>query len=66
MKINVSKCELISFNISTELGQKYASKLGCKLNYLPITYLDFLLHNKKISVTNRNFLNKKIKNKLQG
>jgi hypothetical protein len=51
MNINFSKCELIPFNITPQLGMTFASKLECKLGSLPITYLGFLLHNKKFSTS---------------
>jgi hypothetical protein len=46
------------------LRHMFASKLGCKLGSLPITYLGFPLHNKKLSANDCNFLIKKIEHKL--
>jgi hypothetical protein len=66
MNINFSKCELIPFNITPQLEMTFASKLECKLDSLPITYLGFPLHNKKLSTSDWNFLVEKIEHKLQG
>jgi hypothetical protein len=44
LKINYAKCEMISFNISEEMDHNLTSQFGCKVNYLPITYLGILLH----------------------
>jgi Reverse transcriptase (RNA-dependent DNA polymerase) len=63
MNINFSKCELIPFNITSEFGMTFASKFCCKLDSLPITYLGFSLHNKKLSTSEWNFLVEKIEHK---
>jgi hypothetical protein len=65
LKINYAKCEMIPFNISEEMDHNLTSQFGCKVNYLPITYLGILLHWKSLSVQDWNFLIEKIKNKLQ-
>jgi hypothetical protein len=50
MRINFSKCELISFNIFPEEGTILAAQLGCKLEALLISYLGFPLHHKKLNL----------------
>jgi hypothetical protein len=47
LKINFTKSELISLNISTQDGQQLAHILKCKVDTLLITYLGTLLHWKK-------------------
>jgi hypothetical protein len=64
MNIIFSKCELIPFNITTEQGLSFASKLGCKLGSLSITYLGLPLHNRKLNSSDWNFIVEKIDNKL--
>jgi hypothetical protein len=56
MKINFAKCELILFNISSDLGSCFASQLGCRLGTLSIIYLDFPFHNKMLTIVDWNFL----------
>jgi hypothetical protein len=50
LKINFTKSELISLNISTQEGQQYANILGCKVGTLPLTYLGTPLHWKKLKI----------------
>jgi hypothetical protein len=62
MIINFSKCELIPFNISSDIGVQLADQFDCKLGSLPIIYLGFPLYNKKLTSHDWNFLIEKIEN----
>jgi hypothetical protein len=64
MRIIFSKCERIPFNFSPDIGSTLASKFGCKSGTLPITYLGFPFHNKKLSIQDWNFLIEKIEHNL--
>jgi hypothetical protein len=48
LKINFTKSELISLNISNQDRHHLANILGCKVSTLPITYLGTPLHWKII------------------
>jgi hypothetical protein len=65
MKINFAKSELVPLNLTEEEGTKLADQLGYKISFLPLMYLGMLLHWKKLSVDNWNFLIEKIETKLQ-
>lgn len=48
MKINFSKYEMVSLNISSTETISLASLIGCEVSSLPITYLGIPLHSKKL------------------
>jgi hypothetical protein len=64
MKINYSKCEMVSLNLSVAESQSLASLFGCSLGTLPINYLGISLHWKKLLLSDWNFLIDKIEHKL--
>jgi hypothetical protein len=66
LKFNYAKCEIIPPNITKEMGAHLVSLFECKVGHLPISYLGILLHWKKLSVQDWNFLIEKIEHKLQG
>jgi hypothetical protein len=49
MKINFSKCEMIPLNLHEEEGNQLASIFGCKLGFLPISYLGIPLNWKTLT-----------------
>jgi hypothetical protein len=49
LKINFSKSELIALNINLASAHNFATQLHCKLDTLPLKYLDLSLHWKKPS-----------------
>jgi Reverse transcriptase (RNA-dependent DNA polymerase) len=64
LKINYSKSEVISLNLTTHKENLLAQILECKIESLPIKYLGVPLHNKKLRKIYWDFLLNKISNKL--
>jgi hypothetical protein len=60
MRINFSKYVLIPFNPTSAEGELLAIQLEYKLGSLPISYVDFPLHNKKLTSQTRIFLWRKL------
>jgi hypothetical protein len=51
LKINYSKCEIISMNITENEGNHFASLFGCSVGALSFFYLGVPLHWKKLAAS---------------
>jgi hypothetical protein len=65
LKINFTKSELVSLNITSQESIQYANILGCKITSFLINYLGVLLRRRRLNTKDWDFLINKVQQKLK-
>jgi Leucine-rich repeat (LRR) protein len=65
LKVNFTKSELVSLNITSLKSIQNVNILGCKITSFRIDYLEVLLHWRKLNNKDYDFLISKVEQKLE-